>query len=367
MDSFSIVMKTELTIYVAISDHGFGHICQLAPVIHELNNRHVYSKLIVRSMADENIITKRFPAVHRFVKKRVDLAMVMENALDVSAENTFKAYRELHDHYDQYLAEEIAHLKLINPDVIVANVPYLILDAAHELSIPAVALCSLNWADIFYPYCKFMPGADQYYDAIMRAYNKAHYFIAPEPSMLMPEMFRLKKVGPITRIGIDQSVAIRQLLGLADDTKLVMLSMGGMRFEINYDQWPVNRQYHWIITDVNETGRRDITAIAQLPFNYIDILKSCHVFMTKPGYGNFADAVCNQVPVLYVRRKDWPEEKYLVEWQCQHNRCLEVDRSQLLKGDIGDSIENVLRLPEAQVVAPTGVTQAADIISSVLR
>ena len=57
------------------------------------------------------------------------------------------------------LASYSGLLQQARPDLVLANVAYLPLAAAHDAKIPAAALCSLNWADIYVHYCGKRPEA----------------------------------------------------------------------------------------------------------------------------------------------------------------------------------------------------------------
>ena len=71
-------------------------------------------------------------------------------------------------------------------------------------------------------------------------------------------------------------------------------------------------------------------AMEKLGIEFGDMLASCDAVLTKPGYGTFVEAACAGVPVLYVARKDWPEEPYLVNWLKRNGSCAEVEREHLL-------------------------------------
>ena len=53
-------------------------------------------------------------------------------------------------------------------------------------------------------------------------------------------------------------------------------------------------------------------------YSMLDLIRSCDVLLTKPGYGAFTEAACNGTSVLYVARDDWPEEPWLSRWLVAH-------------------------------------------------
>jgi hypothetical protein len=70
------------------------------------------------------------------------------------------------------------------------------------------------------------------------------------------------------------------------------------------------------------------------------------------------------VPVLYVARRDWPEEPWLVQWLRRNDACLEVGRDALEEGDLGGFLERLWRLPRPTLPVPTGAVEAADYLGA---
>jgi UDP-N-acetylglucosamine:LPS N-acetylglucosamine transferase len=99
---------------------------------------------------------------------------------------------------------------------------------------------------------------------------------------------------------------------------------------------------------------------------FIDVLASSAAVLTKPGYGTYAEAVCNGIPVLTVARPDWPETRYLNDWARGHGRIAEITRAQLEQGEFADVLEQLWRQPVQPVPAAAGAQQAADIIQACL-
>ena len=108
------------------------------------------------------------------------------------------------------------------------------------------------------------------------------------------------------------------------------------------------------------TVRADLSSPAELA----RVLASCDAVITKPGYGMFTEAACNGVPVLYVTRRDWPEEPCLVQWLRQNAACLEVERGMLLAGELGDALQQLWALPLPPRPDATGAVAAAEFLKA---
>jgi hypothetical protein len=82
----------------------------------------------------------------------------------------------------------------------------------------------------------------------------------------------------------------------------------------------------------------------------------------KPGYGSYAEAAVNRLAVLYVRRKDWPEEGALVPWLAERMPTREISYQDLTEGALDDAVGALLDSPRPPAVAATGIAEAADLL-----
>ena len=139
-----------------------------------------------------------------------------------------------------------------------------------------------------------------------------------------------------------------------------------MEFRLPINEWPRIPGIRFIVPQAWHIQREDVTAFESLGLPFTDVLASCDAVITKPGYGMFTEAACNGVPVLYVTRRNWPEEACLVEWLRSHAVCMEVDRSALQAGEIVESLTRLLAMPSPARPVATGAAEAAGLLHMML-
>jgi len=96
------------------------------------------------------------------------------------------------------------------------------------------------------------------------------------------------------------------------------------------------------------------------------VLVSVDVVLTKPGYGTYTEAVCNAVPVLSIERPDWPETAVLNRWVQQHSHLELMTREQFYKGTFAPQVKALLAKDPVPGMQPSGISQAAELIQSLL-
>ena len=353
-------------LFISISHHGFGHIGQMAPVLNLLMEGYPELKITIQCAMDKSLLSQwfHFPFTHR--QDTSDIGMLMTNALDVQAQQSHRAYKELHSHWAKQLVLKSREIARSKADLVISNVSYVTLAGAHEARVPSIGLCSLNWADIYEAYCGALPQSEGVLRTIRKAYSRAEKFLIPTPGMPMRSLPNREFIGPIARIG-NKSDEVRARWGLEDTDKLVLISLGGTNFKIPFEKWPRLDSVKWIVPDTGFADRDDCISFRQLNTPFIDVLANCDAAITKPGYGMFTESACNQIPVLYCPRADWPEEPCLVNWIGHNGQAQPVSREALMAGDVVTQLDRVWSMPSKPKVPVSGVEEAVGHIIGMLE
>lgn len=336
------------------------------PIIQALRHRLPKLRLTIRSDFAHTQLLEHISPPFDAISTKLDQGMVMIDALRVDLDASWQYYRALHEDFPARVSEAAQDLAVLKPDLLLSNIPYLGLAAAQRLGIPNVAVCCLNWADIFDHYCGAQPGAEAISNEIRQTFARADAFIAPAPAMSMADLNNVKRVGPIARRARSLARHIKSGLGLSEDTRLVLISLGGVPFRIDVAQWPAIPKVHYILASDHVMGKHpQVTWAHTLSIGWIDLLGSADVVITKLGYGTVAEAAVNGVALLYVKRDGWPEEPYARAWLEANGRCHELPLEALLHGTMEQSMHEVLALSSRALVQPSGAEEAAELILSV--
>jgi UDP:flavonoid glycosyltransferase YjiC (YdhE family) len=295
---------------VALSSHGYGHIGQTAPVIEALRARVPGARITLYTSAPPFKLMERFGSDVAIAPRLTDVGMMQADAQLLRLEDTAQAYAHFHENWERKVDQEASELRSLSPDLILANIPYLTLAAAKRGGIPAVALCSINWMDIYDHYFSERPEAQTLLEQMRQAYESAHVFLQPVPSMPMLQFGNRRPIGPICQRGEGQRARIDEHLGLHPDEYLVMVSLGGMELRPPVEQWPVLPGMRLIVPASWHSTHSRTVDFESLGVPYVDALWSCDALICKPGYGSFVEAACVGIPVLYLERPEWPEVPY---------------------------------------------------------
>jgi hypothetical protein len=347
---------------VALSAHGYGHAAMTSPVVDRLRARVPGLRVTLRGALPAEFLRERYGTDCELQQTPCDVGISMASPFEQRLDESARAYADFHADWGARVKREADELARLGANLVLANVPYLPLAAAAQAEIPAVALACLNWMDIYRRYFGARPEATRILAEMRDAYASARCILQPEPSMPMADLPRRRPIGPIARLGTNRAAEIRAALKLGRATRLVLLATGGVPYRIDLARWPRVPGVHWLLAPPYASERDDMTETARLAIALIDAVASADAIVGKPGYGTFSEAACNGVPMLYVRRNDWPEEPYLVQWMQQHARAAEVPRASLATGDLHAALDALWAAPRKPPLAATGAAEAAELI-----
>lgn len=368
---------------VAVSSHGFGHLAQVAPVLNQLTGDSLPSltamRFTLRTTLPPVAVAKRIAIPFDIDVGSDDFGMVMFNALHSNVPESLRRYAAQHADWEHAVESLAKHFSDLKVDVLFADIPYLALAAAARAGIPAVALCSLNWADILEQSVAASPGAlesaglprrrfESILQAMRDAYASATVFLQPEPSMAMSGLPNVRQIPPV---GDQRPSPNRESLvqwvsqaghGQAEQGWFVLVSKGGIPTLLKPQQWPTHclgRPLFYLVTpDLAGQHPHAVALEAQAPA-YQVLIAASDVVLSKPGYGTFVEACVAGTPVLYVARPAWPETAALTRWINRVGHARQIDAEQLETGDFEPSLRELLSLGRSEPVKATGAAIAA--------
>jgi hypothetical protein len=336
-------------LFADISSHGFGHLAQAAPILNALHAVRPELHLTLRSGLPRERLALRIAGDFDHIHAASDFGFVMDNALDIDLAASATRYREFHADWEERVATEAAFLARLAPDLVLTDVAYLPLAGAARAGIAAASTCSLNWADLVAHFFRGQDWLPQVHGEISAAYRDANAFLRTTPGMPMHDLPNVVNIGPVATPAAMTRAEVARRLRLPKARRWVLVALGGIDFPLPVDQWPQPPGIRWISPH---------QALAHNLGFFNDLLAAADAVITKPGYGTFVEAACHGVPVVYLRRPDWPEQEHLIDWLRAHNRSAEVSRQQARDGDLLPTLEALWAMPAPKRPTTSGVDQA---------
>lgn len=331
-------------IFISITDHGFGHLAQLAPWLNHPNTVNAF-EVTLHSSLPPSTVQKLVTTPHHQYCCPTDPGMAMRDALRVDPQGSYRQYIARFKNQTHHLEKTLKRIKETQPDLVLSNVGWTALQAAQKCHIPNFATSSLNWSDLFFHYCGHYPLGKHISDTIHDVYANTQGFIKLTPGMAMHNL-KGPKLGFIARAGKKQKLSPKAGSAANAKIKWVLVSTGGLPLDLSPSNWPNSPNIQWIFTrQKTPKHRTDMHTPETLGQNFIDVLASVDAVITKPGYVMFTEAALHGRPVLYIQRPDWPEQDSLIQWLNTKVICASINWQEFQKSHWLTKLNRLLDTP----------------------
>ena len=219
-------MKTTSHLLIYISGHGYGHVAQVAPVINALSALIPDLRITLCTAVPKGFLQSRIRSAFQYLPYEADFGMCMVSPFEVEVMASMQAYAAFHQNWEEKVAAESVVISKLAPDLVLSDVAYLPLASAAKSGVPAIAMCSLNWADIFEHYCSEMSGAVEILQQIKMAYEQAEHFLRLLPAMPMPWLQNKRDMLTVAETSKNRRAEIIRLVNCTNKTRLILVSMG---------------------------------------------------------------------------------------------------------------------------------------------
>lgn len=357
-------------IWCAISGHGFGHAAQIVPVLNELGRRVPRLTARLRTAVPDRFFQGRLEVPWTRSESEQDIGCVQDGPLRIDIPATWEEHSRFHANWENRVEQEADAIRSCQPALLLADIPYLAIQAGVRARVRSVGLCSLSWDRILEPFLSQREGECHVQQHIIRqieqAYSHADLMIRPVPGIPLKAFPKVVEVGPIAVMAKPEREQLRAAIGASSEDRIVLVAFGGVPLRaLPFRQMEKLAPYRFLVSNPVPASIRRVHSIMALPFSFKTLFASADCVMTKPGYSTIVEAVAHGIPVVYVRRYNFADETSLVEYLHRHGWGVELVERDFVEGRWGDALERSWRRgqPPHSAQPPTGATEAADLLA----
>ncbi|NOT97113.1 MAG: hypothetical protein HOP00_12510 [Nitrospira sp.] len=357
-------------IWCAISGHGFGHAAQVVPVLNALGSLVPDITAILRTTVPASFFQDRLKIPWNLQTVQQDIGCIQDGPLTIDIEKTWAAHKHFHEAWETRLSDEVAAMQAASPALIIADTPYLAIEAGSRAQIPIVALANFTWDLILKDYCQASNHShQQLIQCIRNSYAKTDRALRITPAPEINAFSHMIDIGPIASPSSPERNRLASALALEPDERIVLVGFGGIPLKsLPLEQLERLHHYRFLFDGPVTPGYSRIQSTTTLPFSFKTLLASVDVIMTKPGYGTIVEAIALRQPVVYVRRYNFADEQPLVDYLHRHGRSIELSLDDFTLGNWEPALQQILTapFPTLSPPSPTGATEAANFIAQQL-
>ena len=303
------------TLYIAVTNHGFGHATRAASVATEVRQRcklaGIPLKLIMATRAPKWLLDSYLIGDYAHYPVGVDIGVLQSDSLTMDKAATLREVQAIQAAEDRIIAAEADYLQLQNVDLVLADIPPLMPKIAKAAGIPCWMMGNFGWDFIYRPWGdEFRPVVDWIGDCFSQG-DRTFRLPFHEPMTTFPNITDVGLTGGIPKYTTEY---LRKTM--ASDIPLertVLLTFGGLGLsQIPYDALKKFPDWQFITFDPNAPELPNLYRVRDRAMRPVDWMVMCDRIVSKPGYSTFAEACLLDKGIITITRDCFAEAPILI-------------------------------------------------------
>lgn len=299
-------------LYIAITNHGFGHAVRAASVAAEIQRINPEILLILVTTAPRWLLESYIEGdfIHR--PRAFDVGVIQSDSLNMDKNATWEKLREIQKNEKSIVAGEVNFIRQNRVSLMLADIPPLAPVIAKAAGIPCWMLSNFGWDFIYADWGgEFIEIANWIGECFSKC-DRLFRLPLHETMSAFPVIEDVGLTGGKPRYSCEEIRAKFKLT--APKEKTILLSFGGLGLqEIPYHNVSQFPDWQFISFDREIPDLPNLIQISDRHYRPVDFMPVCGRVISKPGYSTFAEALRLDIPLVSLTREGFAESPLLLE------------------------------------------------------
>lgn len=299
-------------LYIAITNHGFGHATRTASVAATIQKLCPEVLLIMVTTAPRWLLELYIEGDFIYRPRAFDLGVVQADSLIMDKQATLEKLKSIQATQRSLIASEVNFIRQNRVNLILADVPPLAAAIAKAANVPCYMASNFGWDLVYRAWGgEFIEIADWIGDCYSQC-DRLFRLPFHEPMSAFPHITDVGITGGSPRYEPD---TLRSNWGItARQEKTILLTFGGLGLQqLPYDNLQHFPDWQFLTFNTSAPDLPNLIKITDQKLRPVDFMPLCGKVVSKPGYGTFAEAVKVGVPIVTMTREDFAEATFLIE------------------------------------------------------
>lgn len=354
------------TLYLAITNHGFGHATRAASVAATLQRQLPELRLIVATTAPTWLLESYLVPGYEYRAKQFDIGVLQSDSLTMDKAATLEKLQWIRANQDDILTDEIEFIRQAGVDLILADIPPLATVLAKAAGIPCWMMSNFGWDFIYRPWGGEFEAIADWIAACFSQCDRIFRLPFHEPMAAFPNIIDVGLTGGTPRFSVDQ---LRARYGFtAPAEKTVLLTFGGLGLaQIPYKAITEFADWQFITFDRQAPDVPNLFKVNDRSLRPVDFMPICDRVVSKPGYSTFSEACRLERGLVTLPRQGFAEAALLLEGMQDDARHQILDADAFFSGDWSFLDQPLLSPRRAEPLDKRGNETIAGAIAAYLR
>ncbi len=337
---YSLLSMSRPTLYIAITNHGFGHAVRVSSVAAKIQELNPDILLILTTTAPRWLLESYIGGdfIHR--PRAFDVGVVQADSLNMDKDATLEKLREIRKKQNSLIASEVNFIKQNRVGLVLADIPPLATRMATSAGVPCWMMSNFGWDFIYRDWGGEFAEMADWIGECFGMCDRLFRLPLHEPMPAFPNIQDVGLTGGNPRYSNDR---VREIFGIETPLeKTVLLTFGGLGLEeIPYQNLQQFSDWQFITFDAGCPDLPNLIKVKNQEFTKslpilprpVDIMPVCGRLVSKPGYSTFAEALRLEIPVVSIMREGFAESAVLLEWLQNYAEHQIVTAAEFFEGD----------------------------------
>ena len=319
-------------IYIAITNHGFGHATRTASIANTIQKLCPEVLLIIVTTAPRWLLESYIEGDFILRQRAFDLGVIQADSLTMDKPATLEKLREIKKNYKSLIASEVNFIRQNRVNIILADIPFLAVGFAEATDIPCWMISNFGWDFIYRDWGgEFTEIADWISDWYGKS-NRLFRLPFHEPMSAFTNIIDVGLTGGSPHFSPDELRSNWQINTTLEKT--ILLTFGGLGLqEIPYANISKFPDLQFITFDFLAPDLPNLIKVTNRQYRPVDFMPICGRIISKPGYGTFSEATLLEVPVVTIPRDDFAEAAFMLAGLADYNHHQILTAPEFFQGD----------------------------------
>lgn len=348
-----------------VTPHGYGHAARASCVMEAMLEINPSIRFEIFTKVPEWFFKQSISRPFGYHSLLTDIGIVQKSPLSEDLPETIRSLDRFLP-FDNIVVKSISGiLKQMRCEMVISDIAPLGIAVAKEAGIPSVLIENFTWDWIYKEYSTIECGFDKHIKYLKSCFAQADYHIQTEPICKLAVNSDFTS-GPISRKVRLPSKEVRLKLGVRPDSKLILITMGGISEEFTFLNKLMNlKDINFIIPgdfEKQTVSENLILLPKQSEFFHPDLVNASDVVICKAGYSTVAEVYCSGVPSGYVIRDRFRESEVIDDYVGKNMKGIPITETEYNDHTWISKIEELLTIPRMERNGPTGADETAGFI-----
>ncbi len=299
-------------LYLAITNHGFGHAVRMASVARQIQKLNPDILLVLVTTAPRWLLESYIEGdfIHRL--KSFDVGVIQSDSLNMDLSATVNKMEDYRRREEEIIAGEVEYINWNQVDLIFADIPAMTVKIAQKAGIPCWMMSNFGWDFIYSDWGNEFKTLVEWLSSCYNGCDRLFRLPLAEPMNSFPHQEDVGLTGGIPRY---QEEELRQKLSITTPKeKTILLTFGGLGLTaIPYENLSSFPDWQFITFAQNAPDMPNLLKITGNMYRPVDLMPICGKIVSKPGFSTFSESMRLDVPLISLTRDGFAEAQILLE------------------------------------------------------